>query len=236
MKLILCGYNWAGCKALDLLTGDNHEVFVYTHLAPYHTNDLIYYCKKKGINYTTEKLSLSNLPFRPDMICSIYYQYIIPIEVIDLVAGKIFNLHPSLLPQYRGCSSTSWALINGERTIGYTYHYIDKQIDTGRIILQKELGIEDFDTGISLYYKMMYEALKDFKTALNLVVEGYKGEIQIGTGEYYKRGAPNNCEIDRNWSIDKIDRFIRAMNYPPLPPAMFEGKEIRTLDNFLELI
>jgi methionyl-tRNA formyltransferase len=153
-----------------------------------------------------------------------------------LVSGKIFNLHPSLLPQYRGCSSTSWALINGENIIGYTYHYIDSQIDTGKIILQKVVVIEEFDTGLSLYYKMMYEALNDFKKAFDLVNQGYEGENQNGTGTYFSRGAPNNCIIDRNWPISKIEKFIRALNYPPLPPALLDGKEVRTIDDYLKLI
>ena len=71
------------------------------------------------------------------MICSIYYRYIIEEEIINCVNGKIFNLHPSLLPNYKGCSSLTWAMINGEAEVGYSYHYIDVTLDTGNVILQK---------------------------------------------------------------------------------------------------
>ena len=83
-------------------------------------------------------------------------------DVIDIVNGKIFNLHPALLPKYRGCSSVTWAMINGEKECGFTYHYIDKGCDTGKIILQKAIKIEDFDTQLTLYNRVMFESMDYF--------------------------------------------------------------------------
>lgn len=232
MKIILCGYNWAGCKALELLLSSNHELFVYTHPSPFYVNSLTDYCKKTKTQYTTQKISLDNLPFIPNMICSIYYRYIIEESVITKVSGKIFNLHPSLLPNYRGCSSLAWAMINGEKKVGFTYHYVRPEVDRGNILLQKELFVEDFDTGVSLYYRLMFEALRELNTVIDLVEAGHMGNPQVGDGSYFSRGAPYDCKIDPSWSAEKIERFIRAMIFPPLPPATIDGESITTEQAF----
>ena len=175
------------------------------------------------------------MPFKPDIICSIYYRYIIPENVINAVNGKIFNLHPALLPNYRGCSSLTWAMINGEEYCGYTYHYIDKDCDTGRIIIQKKIKIEDFDTQLTLYNRVMFTALNDFKEVLNLVSNGYKGTEQIGEGSYYKRGCPYGGIIQDEFSEDKAERFIRAMIYPPYPPAKYNDKSVVSIEEYMEI-
>lgn len=235
MKVILCGYNWIGCKALSLLLEKGHEVFVYTHENPPHVNSLLELCKKYNVKFSTKKIKFENLPFTPDIICSIYYRYIISEEVIDAAKGKIFNLHPSLLPDYKGCSSLTWALINGEKSVGFTYHYINKGIDTGNIILQKKLKIEDWDRQADLYQRAMFEAAKYFEEVFEKVVNNFSGEKQLAEGRYYKRGCPFNGEIDENWETEKIERFIRAMNYPPLPYATLKGREIKTMAEYLDL-
>lgn len=235
MKIILCGYHWAGCKALNLLLSKGYEVFVFTHDNPYYVNDLIQYCKKKKVGFSTQKISVTNLPFTPDIICSIYYRYIIDDSIIKLVSGKIFNLHPSLLPKYKGCSSLNWAMINGETTVGFTYHYLTKDIDGGNILLQQEVTLEEFDTGQSIYFKVMFEALKCFNSVLEKVDSGFQGEKQPVGGEYFKRGAPHNCTIDPKWSNEKIERFIRAMIFPPMTPAQYLDRPIRNIDDYFEL-
>ena len=234
MKIILCGYNWAGCKALELLLEKEHQVFVFSHTSPYYVNDLEIFCKKRKVGYSLDKIDLKRLPFKPDIIVSIYYRHIIPQEVIQSCNNKIFNLHPSLLPQYKGCSSLTWAMINGESKTGYTYHYIHEGIDTGRIILQKEISIEEFDTQISLYFRVMFEALKDFNFVLDMVFNGFAGYPQDNNkGNYFKRGCPQNGVINENWGEEFTERFIRAMIYPPLPVAEFKNQKIYSFDQFL---
>lgn len=234
MKVILCGYNWIGCKALSLLLEKGYEVFVYTHENPSYVNSLLELCEKYDVNFSTKKIKLKNLPFTPDMICSIYYRYIISENVIDAVKGKIFNLHPSLLPDYKGCSSLTWALINGEKEVGFSYHYINKGIDTGNIILQKKIKVEDWDTQINLYQRAMFEASKYFIEVFDKVNNGYAGEEQQAGGEYYKRGCPHDGKIDPSWEPNKIERFIRAMTYPPLPYAKLNDKEIKTMEEYYD--
>ena len=235
MNVILCGFHWTGCKALEILRAHNVNVYVYTHLTPWHIPSLPEYCERENIPYTTEKIEINNLPFQPDVICSIYYRYIISKEVIDVVNGKIFNLHPSLLPKYRGCSSVTWALINNEKKYGYTYHFIEPTCDTGNIILQKALLIEPWDTQQSLFYKVMFESMKDFFDVLIRVLDGETGSPQIGESSFYLRGCPHDGKINDKWSLEYIERFIRAMYFPPYPCATYKDREIHSMQEYLKI-
>lgn len=236
MRVILCGYHWTGCKALELLLNEGHEVYVYTHETENYVADLEGLCIKKNIQYSMDRISADNLPFIPDIICSIYYRWIIKRDVIDAVKGRIFNLHPALLPKYRGCSSLTWAMINGEEQCGFTYHYIDEGCDTGNIIIQKVINIEDFDTQLTLCNRVMFESMECFLEAVHLVEQGYEGKRQLGETMLYKRGCPMDGEIVDSMNLEMAERFIRAMCYPPYPAARYHGQEIKTLKEFKKIL
>lgn len=235
MKVILCGYNWCGCKALDMLVSEGHEVFVFTHESPWYVPSVIATCQKLNVPYSTENISNISLPFVPDIICSIYYRYIIKKPVIDACKGRIFNLHPALLPKYRGCSSLTWAIINGESKVGFTFHYIDEGCDTGPILLQNSVRIEEWDTQQSLYMRLMFESMAYFQKVFYMVLSNETGMPQVGTVSRYPRGCPYNGEIDPEWTTDKVERFLRAMNYPPYPPARLNGNDIHTIEEYQQL-
>lgn len=235
MNIILCGYHWTGCRALDLLLARGCNVFVYTHASPWHIANLADQCEKRQVHFSLEKISINNIPFKPDMIASIYYKYIIDGDVIQYVNNKIFNLHPALLPSYRGCSSVTWALINGESEYGFTYHYVEPTCDTGSIILQLRIRIEDYDTQQSLYHKVMFESMRYFNDVFDLVADGFHGTPQNGISSYYPRGCPFNGEISDDWTIEQVERFIRAMCFPPYNVATYKGKEVRSLKDYLLL-
>ncbi|MCA9192100.1 MAG: hypothetical protein KDB03_10065 [Planctomycetales bacterium] len=234
MKIILCGYHWTGCDALRQLLNANHEVFVYTHEAPNFIPSLSSYCEKTQTSYSLENISRSKLPFKPDVIASIYYRHMIKKPVIDACERRIFNLHPSLLPRYRGCSSLTWAMINGEAQAGFSYHFVDEGCDTGNIIIQQAIDIEDFDSQATLYQRVGFMAMSRFSEVLELVLSGTTGRVQVGTPSYYRRGCPHDGKIDMTWPTDMIERFIRAMDYPPYPSATLNGRPVRSLSEFRE--
>ncbi len=235
MKVILCGYHWTGCKALEMLLDRGYRVFVYTHKMKNAVADLEGLCRKRGVEYSLDKISVQNMPFSPDIICSVYYRYMIAQEVITVVKGKIFNLHPALLPKYRGCSSLTWAMIMGEKECGYTFHYVDEGCDTGKIIVQNKIKIEDFDTQLTLYNRVMFESMHFFLEAFDKVIEGYPGIEQTGEASYYKRGCPMDGKITDNMNEQLKERLIRAMIYPPYPMAEYKGQEVDTWINYKKL-
>ncbi len=235
MKVIICGYNWIGCYALkNFLEDKNNEVFVFTHPSKDQDVDLIEYCESLNIKYSIDNINNSILPFEPDLIFSAYYKYIINEEIIKKVNGNIFNVHPSLLPDYKGCSSLTWAMINGEKEVGFTYHYIDSSIDTGNIILQKKIDIYEWDSQETLYLRVMFEASKYLNEVVDLVLSNYEGLAQPKGGRYFERGCPHEGQINENWSQSKVKRFIKAMNYSPRSLAKFNNAEISSYKDYLK--
>lgn len=153
---------------------------------------------------------------QPDVLFSLHCRHRIPMRILEIPPLGCVNLHPSLLPNYRGCFSVPWAIINGERSTGYTYHYMVEEFDTGNIILQEAVPIQDTDTAFSLFHKLIVQGLRSFEAIFERVVEHRDpGTPQPEGGSYYPRKLPYGGEIDVSWDEDRIERFIRAMHFPP---------------------
>ena len=238
MKLILCGHGDAciGVLRQAVAAPDIQDVYLLTHDPVRHMADILPVAKDLGVPWTTESINTAKLPFKPDVISSVWYRKIIRPHIIDLVGGAIFNLHPSLLPRHRGCSSVPWSIIDGDAETGVTAHYIDAGIDTGRILLQSRIRIENSETQLSLFRKCMSLAASMWRDAFLLVTAGEAGVQQSEAGAtYHARGAPYEGEIDDSWSEAQVERFIRAMSFPPLPYATYRGHEVRTFAEYLRL-
>jgi len=158
---------------------------------------------------------------RPEIIFSIGGVRLIPREVLKIPRLGCLNIHPSLLPKYRGRYSTAHAIFNGETHTGATAHWMDEGIDTGPIILQESIKIEHDDTAKSLWEKFTMEGDKLFDRFLELWLSGRpipsKAQDE-SLSTYYPKSLPNGGEIDWSWSGEKIRNFIRAMTFEPYPP------------------
>lgn len=130
-----------------------------------------------------------------------------------------FNLHASLLPEYRGAAPIHWAIINGETKTGVTTFFIDDKIDTGEIILQEEINILETETVGSLHDKLMFLGAKLVAKTVDLISEGNIKTIK--QPELEEKSAPKlNSENTRiNWSdsLNNIYNKIRGLN--PFPTA-----------------
>jgi len=131
-----------------------------------------------------------------------------------------FNLHASLLPQYRGAAPINWAIINGENKTGVTTFFIDDKIDTGAMILHKEIPIEENETAGELHDKLMHLGSETVLETLQLIENGnVQTTIQKEDGEIktaYKLNK-DNCKIDWNKSGKEIFNLIRGLC--PYPAA-----------------
>ncbi|MFI2743621.1 methionyl-tRNA formyltransferase [Zhouia sp. PK063] len=144
----------------------------------------------------------------------------LPAVVWQMPEFGTFNLHASLLPNYRGAAPINWAIINGEEKTGVTTFFIDEKIDTGAMIMQEEVVITEEDNAGSLHDKLM-------ETGAGLVlktVEQIKNNTAVTT--YQKESATlksaykihkDTCKIDWTASLDEIYNFIRGMS--PYPTA-----------------
>ncbi len=119
---------------------------------PMAVNLKIRLAKSRDVN---EKVFINKLKkINPDLIISIYFNQILSNEIIDIPKKGVINIHPGYLPDYKGVSPVFWALANGEKYAGVSVHYINKGIDTGKIIERKKIKIEKNDTEDSLYWKL----------------------------------------------------------------------------------
>ncbi len=96
--------------------------------------------------------ALKNL--RPDIIIVVAYGQILPEEIIKLPGLGCINVHASLLPKYRGAAPINWCIINGEKKTGVTTMYMDRGMDTGDILMQRETEIKDDETAGQLHDRL----------------------------------------------------------------------------------
>ncbi|HEC93074.1 MAG TPA: methionyl-tRNA formyltransferase [Candidatus Atribacteria bacterium] len=97
---------------------------------------------------------------------------IIPKDVINSIPLGIINLHPSLLPKYRGANPIFWAIRNGEKEFGITVHYLNEKIDAGDIIMQKKIPIEDHETIIDCKKNFFKEGTILLKKTIDMIANG----------------------------------------------------------------
>jgi len=144
----------------------------------------------------------------------------LPEVVWSMPKHGTFNLHASLLPNYRGAAPIHWAIINGETKTGVTTFFIDEKIDTGAIILQNEIDIEADETVGSLHDKLMCIGSDlVLKTVALIETNNIETTIQPKTKNLktaYKLNK-DNCKIDWTLPINDIYNKIRGLN--PFPSA-----------------
>ena len=169
------------------------------------------------------------------ILLSISWKFLISKKTIESFNCRAINFHPGLLPYYKGCFSTPWALINNEKKVGYTYHFVSETFDSGNIILSNSIKIEDEDNAFSLNYKIFQQGLSFLSDALEKIDS--EGVIQEEIGNYYPNKLPLNGELQMDWDEDFALRFIKAMYFPPHRPAfmLVDNKEIdiNSIDDFL---
>lgn len=156
----------------------------------------------------------------------------LPESVWNMPPMGTFNLHASLLPQYRGAAPINWAVINGEKESGITTFFLRHEIDTGDIIFQESIKIESNETAGSLHDKLMINGGKlVLKTVEAIENDTYKTTNQSDLIAQTKsiNEAPKifreNCKINWNNQIEKIDCFIRGLSPYPAAWSTLKHKE-----------
>lgn len=157
---------------------------------------------------------------KPDIIVVVAFRKL-PDEIIALPRIGTFNLHASLLPQYRGAAPINWAIINGEVKTGLTTFLLNNKIDTGDILLQREITIDSNDNASSLYDKMKLAGAELVLKTIQLLTSG--SVVTIRQNEIAISGNLNpapkiykeDCRINWNHSAVKIHNLIRGLSYKP---------------------
>ena len=159
----------------------------------------------------------------------------LPEAVWSMAKYGTFNLHASLLPNYRGAAPINWAIINGEEKTGVTTFFIDNKIDTGAIILSNTINIEATENAGQLHDKLLDIGSTTVLDTLNLIANGIVKTI-AQKENVLQKNAPKltkeNCKIDFNRSGTDIYNLIRGLS--PYPAAWCEFSDDK-LEHLLKI-
>lgn len=138
-----------------------------------------------------------------------------------------FNLHASLLPQYRGAAPINWAIINGDKETGVTTFFLKHEIDTGDVIFRDVVTIDEEDNAGTLHDKLMLQGGDTVLRTVDAIVRGEAASVaqsQMYACEEELRPAPkifrDTCRIDWSRSVQQVYDFIRGLS--PYPAAWCE--------------
>ena len=130
--------------------------------------------KKRIYNFKIKSLAEKKILFelkknQIDLICLAGFMEILSKNFIDDFRGKILNIHPSLLPKFKGLNTYERALKNNEKFSGCTVHYVNSKLDSGKIILQKKVRITKGETSKTLRSKILKQEHKLYPEAINKI-------------------------------------------------------------------
>ena len=164
-------------------------------------------------------------------------QIVVAFRMLPKVVWQIpeygtFNLHASLLPNYRGAAPINWAIINGEAKTGVSTFFIDEKIDTGDMILQESIEINPEENAGSLHDKLMFIGSKLVLKTVALIKKGHVKTMPQAESSNIKTAYKldrDTCKINWNDSLDTIYNLIRGLSpYPTAWCTLINGKD--TLD------
>jgi UDP-4-amino-4-deoxy-L-arabinose formyltransferase/UDP-glucuronic acid dehydrogenase (UDP-4-keto-hexauronic acid decarboxylating) len=152
----------------------------------------------------------------PSIIYSFSYRHLIPETVLELAPLGAYNLHPSLLPSYRGRAPVNWVLVNGERETGITLHHMVARADAGDIVGQRAVAIDDSDNALTLYRKLVPLCVELITELHPQIVAGSapRRKMDIARGSYFGRRRPEDGRIDWRWPARRIFNLVRAVTHP----------------------
>jgi methionyl-tRNA formyltransferase len=165
---------------------------------------------------------------KPELGVVVAYR-ILPVEVYTIPEFGTFNLHASLLPKYRGAAPIQWALINGEKITGVTTFFLQEKVDTGNIILQREVEIDDEDNFQTLHDKLaevgaqlVLETVRRIESRdINLIPQN-ESEATLAP-----KITKEICRINWNQSAEKIHNLVRGLSPSPAAFTILGNKLIK---------
>ncbi len=199
------------------------------------------YAIEKNIPYIqvdkfTDEIAQKIKDYNADVGVVVSYGKIIPEKVFTLPKYGCFNIHFSLLPKYRGASPVQQALIDGCTKTGVTAFYIEKGLDTGNILLQKELNIDIKDTSETLFEKLNTVGIEVMNNALALLDSGNcLAKKQEGEPSFCSVFTKGDGKIDWNKSADEIYNLYRGLYLWPkifciIGDGRMTGKMLKILE------
>ncbi len=195
------------------------------------------FVKNKGYNYIdysdlkSKELIQTIKDLQVDMAVVCSFNYKIPKELLETTKDGFINLHPSLLPAYRGANPYSRVIINNEQETGVTLHYMSEEFDKGNIILQYKCPVEKDETMGTLFnktndicIKLLLSALEEYEKRVLLSIPQIDGDFPVA-----KNLEDKETLIDYNKPAYEIERLVRALNPFILASTFFRKTLVKVM-------
>jgi methionyl-tRNA formyltransferase len=242
MRIILLGQAAFAEKSLDRLAGKGEEI-VAVYCPPDPPSGKFDPVKQKSLQLGIPVKQHKTLKapevrdefvsYNADLAILAFVTQIVPAHVFSVPRLGSVCFHPSLLPKYRGASAINWALINGETTTGVTLFWVDQGIDTGPILLQKEVAVEPDDTTGSLYFNKIFPLGVDaIGEAVDLIKAGNPPRIvqDESKATYDPPCRDEHAKIDWSKPAEQVYNLIRGCDPQPGSHTTWQGKMMRIFD------
>ncbi len=167
-----------------------------------------------------------------DVFVVIDYGQILSKRLLDVPGKYCLNLHPSLLPKYRGPSPVNWAIMNGDRETGNTVIKMNERMDAGDVILQKKTALKGDEGAGDLLERLSYEGAELVVKALELIEKGAENMVEQDESRatYTSKLTKEMGKIDWSRSSQEIIRQVRAMHPWPGAFTLLEGRTLKIIE------
>jgi len=239
MRIIIVGQGPFGEKVLEALIQKGEEVVGVFSPPDKRGDPIASLAQKKGIPAFRPALTKDPrahdeyLTLRPELAILAFVTDIIPERILNIPSLGTICYHPSLLPRHRGASAINWAIIQGDDRTGLTIFWADKGIDTGPILLQKEVEIHPDETTGSLYFNTLFPmGVEAIVEAVDLINKGEAPRIpQDESKATYEPPCDDRvASIDFEKRIDEVYNLIRGCDPQPGAYTTVKDKKIRFYD------
>lgn len=165
----------------------------------------------------------------PDLIVLIAYGQILSRNVLGIPVQGCLNIHPSLLPYYKGSAPVQWTIIRGEKETGISFLFMSEKIDSGDIILQKKVNILPGENYLELSNRLSIQSAEMLPDILDSLKKGNYKKYSQAEGEYFyaRKICKDDCRIDWSKTGKDIFNLIRGIAYIPCAYTEFKGKRIK---------
>ena len=177
-----------------------------------------------------ETTSIQELEGYPGLLL-ISFQFDQIIKTVRFVSKRLYNMHFSKLPKYRGVFTSIWPILNGEVEVGVTLHEMCDKVDAGPIISQRAFPLAAYVTARELYELYTDEALLLFHDTLSSLIGGDYRSVEQNSGDAtcYNRASLkfDSLEIDLSQDAVQISRFVRGFYFPGYQIPQLRGRGVR---------
>ncbi len=236
MKIILVGQGPFGDKVLETLIRQGEDILGVFCPKDKRGEAMAATAEKSGVAlFRPDRMKDAGvrkayLDISPDLVILAFVTDIIPESLLDIPALGTICYHPSLLPRHRGASGINWAVIQGDRRTGLTILWVDKGIDTGPILLQKEVEILPDDTTGSLYFSKLFDLGVDaIVEAVALIKSGKAPKIpQDDSRATYEPPCDDRvAEVDWSKPASDVYNLVRGCDPQPGAYSTINGRKVR---------